>query len=281
MDQPTIYDVIHVTADIDVLPAYFPIPGLGMIPVNAFLLKSAEPVLVDTGLVPLTDEFMGHLSSVMDPPDLRWLWLTHCHQDHLGSLKRVLDQAPQLRVITTFLGVGIVSLFRPLPLDRVFLLNPGQSISVGDRTLTAIQPPSFDSPETTGFYDAKADALFCADCFGALLSEPAATTADVASASLREGAVRWATVDAPWLHFVDRAAFGRRLDGVRAMAPELVLSSHLPVASGMTEELLGYLALALDAEPFVGPDQSALEGMLEGTKGGVAAGRRPTRDAGG
>jgi hypothetical protein len=29
--------------DIDVVPAYFPILGLGILPVNAFVLKAAEP----------------------------------------------------------------------------------------------------------------------------------------------------------------------------------------------------------------------------------------------
>jgi hypothetical protein len=266
MDQPTMCEPFQAAPGIDVLPAYFPIPGLGIIPVNAFVLKAAEPVLVDTGLVPVSDEFMAQLSTVIDPADLRWLWLTHTHQDHLGSLQRVLKHAPQLRVITTFLGVGMMSLFRPLPLDRVYLLNPGQSISVGDRTLTAAQPPAFDAAETVGFYDPESAAFFCSDCFGAILSEPAGSAADVGSTNLREGLVRWGTVDSPWLHFVDRAAFDERLNRVREMAPKLVLSSHLPVAMGMTEELLQYLAAVPDAEPFVGPDQPALEAMLKGLR---------------
>ena len=90
---------------------------------------------------------------MIDLRDLRWLWLTHTDPDHIGSLKRVLDEAPELRVITTFLGVGKMSLFDPLPLNRVYLLNPGQSIDVGDRTLISIKSPVYDAPETTGFYD--------------------------------------------------------------------------------------------------------------------------------
>ncbi|MFB3880878.1 MAG: MBL fold metallo-hydrolase [Armatimonadota bacterium] len=266
MDRPTMYDAVAITPDIAVLPSYFPIPTLGIIPVNAFVLKAAEPMLVDTGLVPLSDEFMAQLSGVIDPPDLRWLWLTHCHQDHLGSLQRILDQAPQLRVVTTFLGIGIMSLFQPLPLDRVYLLNPGQSISLGDREITAVKPPSYDSPETVGFHDPKSNAFFCADCFGALMLEPADSAAAIGAAKLQEGSTKWATVDAPWLHVVDRAAFGRSLDRVREMKPELVLSSHLPVARGMTEQLLGHLAAAPDAAPFVGPDQPALEAMLAGMR---------------
>jgi flavorubredoxin len=157
------FETYRAAPDVEVIPAYFPIPGFGILPVNAFVLMATEPVVVDAGLVPLADEFMEKLSSVIDPPDLRWLWLTHPDQDHIGSLERLLDAAPRMKVITTFLGLGKMSLFRPLPTDRIHLLNPGQSIAAGDRTLTAIKPPSYDSPETTGLFASKSGAFFSSE----------------------------------------------------------------------------------------------------------------------
>jgi flavorubredoxin len=267
MDKPTMFEPYQATADIDVVPSYFPIPGLGILPVNAFVLKAAQPVLVDAGLVPLSDEFMEKLSSVIDPSDLRWLWLTHTDQDHIGSLWRVLEAAPELRVVTTFLGVGKMSLFEPLPMDRIYLLNPGQSLDVGDRILTAIKPPSYDAPETTGFHDPKAAAFFSSDCFGALMSEPAKNAAGIETEKLRDGMVTWATVDAPWLNIVNRTLFDKSLNSIRELSPKLILSAHLPAACEMTEELLEYLGAAPEVQPFVGPDQKALEAMLQGMTG--------------
>jgi flavorubredoxin len=262
MDKPTMFEPYRAAADIDIVPSYFPIPGLGIVPVNAFVLKAAQPVLVDTGLVPLSDEFMEKLSSVIDPVDLRWLWLTHTDQDHIGSLWRVLEAAPELRIITTYLGVGKMSLCDPLPMDRIYLLNPGQSIDVGDRVLTAIKPPSYDAPETTGFHDPKSATFFSSDCFGALMSEPVDNAAGMGAEDLRKAMVFWATLDAPWLHSVDRILFAEDINRIRELSPKLVLSAHLPVASDMTGKLLENLATAPDAEPFVGPDQKALEAML-------------------
>lgn len=262
MDKPTMFEPYKAAADIDVVHSYFPIPGLGIVPVNAFVLKAAQPVLVDTGLVPLSNEFMEKLSSVIDPADLRWLWLTHTDQDHIGSLWRVLEAAPKLRIITTYLGVGKMSLWDPLPMDRIYLLNPGQNIDVGDRTLTAIKPPSYDAPETTGFYDPKADAFFSSDCFGALMSEPVGNAAGMGAENLRKAMVFWATVDAPWLHTVDRTLFDKNLNRIRELSPKLICSAHLPIAREMTEDLLENLRAAPEAQPFVGPDQKALEAML-------------------
>ena len=192
--------------DIDVLTSSFPIPGFGVVAINAFVLHGPEPVLVDTGAVIEGDAFMAALRSVIDPADLKWIWLTHTDFDHIGSLPRLLAENPLLRVITTFLGVGIMSLSDPLPMNRINLVNPGQTISIGDRMLTAIKPPVFDNPVTTGLYDDKSGALFSADCFGALLSAVPENAADLSDDQLRDGQVFWATVDSPWLHHVDRAA---------------------------------------------------------------------------
>lgn len=262
MDRPTMFEPYRAAPEIDVLPSYFPIPGLGILPINAFVLHAAEPVLVDTGQPLLSDEFMAQLSSIIDPDDLRWLWLTHADQDHIGSLFRILDEAPKLRVITTFLAAGKMSLFRPLPLDRVYFLNPGQNLRVGDHTLTAARPPTYDSPETTGFYDPKSGAFFSADCFGALMSEPVENAAEIEPEALRQGMITWMTVDSPWLHMVDIGRFTNMLNLARDMSPKVVLSTHLPAAHGMTDTLLEYLAAVPAADPFIGPDQPALEAML-------------------
>jgi flavorubredoxin len=252
------------TSDIEVLTSDFPIPGYGLVPINAFVLKGSEPILVDTGAAVQSGEFMPALREVIDPAALRWIWLTHTDFDHMGSLHQLLAENPRLRVITTFLGMGIMSLSAPLPVDRVHFVNPGEKIALGNRTLTAVRPPVFDNPSTTGFYDDRSGALFSSDCFGALLSAVPQSAADLSDADLRDGQVFWATVDSPWLHKVDRTALAGELDAIRKMAPKMILSSHLPAAPGqMLERLLGSLAAAPASRPFVGPNQAAFEEMLK------------------
>ena len=253
---------------VDVVTSTASIAGFGNLAINAFVLHSSEPVLVDTGAVRESDDFMATLRTVIDPADLRWIWLTHTDFDHIGSLHRLLEENEQLRVITSFLGVGIMGLANGLPMHRVYLVNPGQGVDVGDRTLTAVRPPAFDNPITQGFYDDRSRILFSSDCFGALLDEVPERVEDVSEASLRDGQIFWATVDSSWLHSVDRAVFASELDRVRALAPSMVLSSHLPAAQGASlDRLLGALAAVPDAPAFVGPDQAALEQMLAGAVG--------------
>ena len=262
-------DTFTAAPDVDVITTAITIPGLGMVPVNAFVLHGDEPLLVDTGPVVEAEQFLVTLAGVIDPADLRWLWLTHPDFDHIGALHRLLEMNSELRVVTTFLGMGILGLFSPLPPDRVVLVNPGQQIEIGGRTLEAFKPPVFDNPATTGFCDLTSRFVWSSDCFGALLPEIPQRAADIDEQALRDGQVFWATVDSPWLHGVDPAAFRQKLETIRDMEPAMVLSSHLPPADGsMVDLLISSVGSAPGASPFVGPDQAALEAMLASMAGG-------------
>ena len=254
------------TPGVDVITTTADIPALGSLAINAFVLHGAEPVLVDTGTAAGTTEFMAELASCISPSKLRWIWLTHTDFDHIGSLATLLEANPQLRVITSFLGVGIMGLSpTPLPMDRVYLVNPGQRVTLGDRRLLAVKPPVFDNPITTGFVDDHTGMLFSSDCFGALLPAVPTDASDLDASTLRNGQVRWATVDSAWVHSVDRDSFGVVLDQFRSLQPTMVCSSHLPPAPGtMFDSFIDALALTPDAERFVGPDQVELEAMLAG-----------------
>ena len=226
---------MHITTpatDVVALTDAALIPGLGFLPVSAYLLSAEQPVLVDTGMPDSRADFLDALWNRIDPADLRWIYLTHPDRDHTGSLMQILDAAPAARLITTFLGLGILTLEYPIPPDRVFLLNPGQSLDVGDRRLTAFRPPVYDSPATTGFYDDQTGTCFTSDCFGAPMATAELATADdidaVPTADLIAAQRLWATVDSPWVSGVDRNAFRASLQPLRQLDPEVVLCTHLP-----------------------------------------------------
>ncbi|HTL24366.1 MAG TPA: MBL fold metallo-hydrolase, partial [Mycobacteriales bacterium] len=175
---------------------------------------------------------------------------------------------PQARLVTTFMGMGILSIEYPITPDRVFLLNPGQTLDLGDRTIKAFRPPVFDSPATTGFHDSRTGSCFTSDCFGAPVAT--AETADVEDVrdipvdDLVAAQRLWVTVDSPWVAGVDRDRFAASLEPLRALDPAVVLSTHLPPARRAMPALLDMLDSAPDAEPFVGPDQAVLEQLLAG-----------------
>ena len=266
MDKP-----YQATADIVVLPTHLPIPNMGLLPINSFVIKAKEPVLVDTGIGMESENFIKALESVINPRELRWVWLTHDDLDHTGSLQEVLRVAPKARLATNPLMALRLNSAWPVPMDRVYFLNPGDSISVGDRKLTAVRPPVFDNPGSTGIYDDKTGTFFSVDSFGAIMPSAAQDAADFPEGDLAQGMTIWATADSPWIHLVDQKRFAQALDNVRKMAPKLILSAHLPPARRKTEQLLKVLAAVPAAKPFMGPSQADLERLLSQMKQGSPA----------
>jgi flavorubredoxin len=263
MDKP-----YQIMPDIEILPAHFPISGMGFLPVNAFVIKAKEPVLVDTGMGIESEEFIKALSSIIDPQDLKWVWLTHDDADHAGNIQKVLEAAPNARLAANSLAVLRMSSAWPVPMHRVYWLNSGDNISVGDRKLTAVRPPLFDNPTTIGIYDNKSEVFFCADCFGAVIPSPSRNVDEIEEGDLTQGMISWASMDNPWVHMVDPSKFSQALDRIRQISPKMILSGHLPPARGKTERFLELLAAVPPSAPLIAPNQTALEQMLAQIKSG-------------
>jgi len=252
--------------EISVLNDHLEVPGLGFLPVNAFVIHAAQPVVVDTGLGLPDRDFLACLAEVIDPADIRWIWLTHPDRDHTGGLFTLLEAAPHARVVTTFIGAGIMSAEQPLPMNRIYLLNPGQSLDAGDRRLTGFRPPLFDNPATVGILDTSTGVCLSSDCFGAPLPTAELAAAHDAAAAypdeLRAAQLLWATVDSPWVHTIDPAKYAASFAPLRDFGPSAILSTHLPPVTGDSTALFTTLLDAPQASPFTGPDQAALEAML-------------------
>jgi hypothetical protein len=250
--------------DVHVFPANLPLPGVGVLPVNAYLLMAEEPVLIDTGVGLEGEDFIAAVSSIVDPQELKWVWLTHDDADHTGSIQRIMELAPNATLVTHAFSALRMATWWPVPMERVHAIRVGDQIHVGDRTLTAVAPPLYDSPLSTGVLDTSTGALFSVDAFGAILPEPAQNVSDVPPEALAGGMLGWATFDSPWAHVADRESFGQVLDNVRRLQPRHIFSSHLPAADGTSlEEFLTVLERVPDAERFVPPDAEQFAQMIE------------------
>ena len=258
MDAP-----YQAAPDVHVLPTNLPLPGVGVLPINAYVLQAEEPVVIDTGLGLDGDQFLAAVESVVDLRAVRWVWLTHDDADHTGSIQRLMEAAPNARLLTHAFAALRMSSWWPVPFDRVHAIRVGDRIPVGDRTLRAVAPPLYDNPMSIGVLDEATGSLFSVDSFGALLPEATQDAAEVPHEALAGGMRAWATSDSPWAHLLDRPRFSRVLDGVRSLQPTRIFSSHLPAATGTSlERFLDVLESVPDAEPAVAPSNEEFSHML-------------------
>lgn len=258
MDQP-----YQPAPDVHVLPTSLTVPGMGTLLVNSFVFLADEPVVIDAGLAVDEPEFIAALADIVDPSEIRWVWLTHDDTDHTGSLPKLMELAPQARLVTHALGALRMSTWWPVPLERVYAIRPGDEIVVGDRTLTAVQPPLFDNPMSTGLLDRRTGYLFSVDSFGALLSEPTQAASDIPDDELAGGMAAWATFDSPWTKLVDRTRFGLELDRIEALGCSRLFSSHLPPADGADlPRLRSIIESVPELDPFVPPSEAEFAGIV-------------------
>ncbi|MDF2968533.1 MAG: lactamase [Nocardioidaceae bacterium] len=265
MHDPFVGQPYQAARDVHVIPTYWPVPGMGTIAMNAFLLDAAEPVLVDTGVGVLSDDFLDALGSLLDPARLRWIWLTHEDRDHTGSLGQLIELAPRAEVVATFLTFGRSAPEAPIPMDRQRMLRPGDVLNVGDRNLRALRPPLFDSPGTLGFLDDSSGTLLSSDCFGAPLDFQSAVSGDADAVDpdqLHHAQVAWATADSPWVTLTAEDRLRGEIEAIRDLQPSGILSSHLPVVRKRVGPSLDSLLAARTADPQPAPTQAELEALL-------------------
>ncbi len=255
------HDPYVAIGDIHVLASSEAAPGHGVLPVNAYLIRDRAPVLVDTGLPSDRDELLAQLWSLVAPEDLRWVFLTHEDRDHAGNLLQVLETAPGCRLVTNYVTLSKLLEAWSVPLDRVIVVNPGQTFSTGRRELGVLRPPLYDAPGTLGLSDPATGAVFTVDSFGTYLPELVEDLSDVADAEAGAGFADFNRANHPWASMVDRARFGQALDELRRLGPSLLLSSHGVLARGQTDRLVDDMAAVPGMDAFVPPDQARFEAL--------------------
>lgn len=247
------------------LPSFIALGELGLLPINAYLVRGEAPYLVDTGAVADRNSFVAAVETLVDPGDIRFIYLTHADPDHIGALQALLALALRAKLITSFVASMKLDLMGiRVPAERLHILNPGERLDVDSHRLRVAKPPTFDSPETTAVYDTSLGVLFSSDSFGAPLPELVHFANDIPADELREREMSWASFDAPWVHDIDRERFGRTLQLFVKADPVWVLSSHLPPAHRMIQTLCENLSKAPDGKPFVAPNQAQFAQMIHG-----------------
>ena len=260
-------DTYQVAPDTFVIPGALPVPGVGQLPVNAMVIRGEQPMLVDTLATVLRDEFLEKAFDLVDPEDVRWLFISHEDRDHTGSFKVVMERCPNARLITNFLGLGKLLEEFAVPLERVHFLNDGESLDIGDRTITAIRPPLYDSSATRGFWDPKNDLFFSADCFGAVLDDPTQFSDDLPASEYEDGFFWMNRANHVWFHEIRQDVLDRDAQRIVDLHPKTIVSGHGPTIRNAPATLCSSITRIGDMEPIRFPNQAEFEEMLASAPG--------------
>jgi flavorubredoxin len=263
-DVPTTSPVA-IGRDTFLIPNLAP-AGDARVPVSSLLIRGAEPIVVDTGAPAHRRRWLEQVFELVDPLDIRWVFLSHEDGDHTGSLDEVLLSAPNATLVMNAFGAERLALERLVPLHRSIWREPGDEFDAGDRRLRLILPPIFDGPATRGLLDERTGILWAVDAFGALTPGAVHHVEDLPRDLYEETFADVNSLVSPWHQWLDPVRYDRHLGELEALRPDAIASAHGPILTGAAIPDAFARLRALAGQPRVVPaGQSALDEILAPT----------------
>ena len=196
---------------------------------NSLVIKGSEPIIVDTGTPSNRDQWLKDVFSIVDPGDVRWIFVSHDDVDHAGNLAAVMEACPNATLISTWFLIERHTCDFNFPLERCRWVNQGESWRAGDRNLTAIVPPLFDSPVTRGLYDDRTGVYWAVDSFATPLPGPMDDISQLDSDEWKGGLEFFNSMNSPWFQMLDPDKFEKHVDQVQSLDIEVLAACHSPV----------------------------------------------------
>ncbi|MCW4032381.1 MAG: MBL fold metallo-hydrolase [Candidatus Bathyarchaeota archaeon] len=132
---------------------------------NAYLIKDEKIALVDAVHGSFAEEMIGKIKEVIDPSKIDYIIANHVESDHSGSIYKILELAPNAKVVgTTACKDGLQKHYFG---DWDFqIVKTGDEISLGKRALKFIEAPMLHWPDSMFTYVEKDSLILPNDAFG-------------------------------------------------------------------------------------------------------------------
>ncbi len=133
---------------------------------NSYVLKTGDKtVLFETAKEKFFDDYLEKLKEITDVESIDYLVVEHTEPDHAGSVERLLDLNPGMKIIATGCALGFLKEI----VNRDFTGIPARdnmTMKIGDRTLRFLFVPNLHWPDTMYTYIEEEQILVTCDSFG-------------------------------------------------------------------------------------------------------------------
>jgi flavorubredoxin len=253
-----------------VIPWALEAPPVGHFPMNSMIIRGAEPILVDTGSPAVRPQWLEAAWSVVDPLDVKWVFLTHDDRDHSGNLLPVLAACPNATLLTTWFSIGRMAEEWETPINRCRFMIEGDTIDVGDRTLVAKRPPLYDNPTSRALFDTKTNVVWAVDTFATNLPTPMPDIGELTDDEFRDGQFFGGRLVSPWYTLLDTGKFRAVVDDFQRLGAEVVAGCHAPVLHGRrVAEAFDLLRQLPEVPPWQEFTQADLDSWMDAAEGSV------------
>lgn len=132
---------------------------------NAYLIVDEKICLVDTVKAPFAEELIERISQIVDPAKIDYVVTNHAEPDHSGALPRIMEVAPQAKVVVTAQGKDGVEKHYQASYDFI-VVKDGDVLELGRNKLRFMPLPMLHWPDSMACYLEGEEILFSNDAFG-------------------------------------------------------------------------------------------------------------------
>lgn len=151
--------------DIDLFESQYIVPtGISY---NSYVILDEKICVLDTVDKRKTDEWVANLENVLDGKTPDYLIINHLEPDHASNIQLLADKYPDMKLVGNAKTFNMLPQFFDIDLtDRTVTVKEGDSLNLGEHTLSFYMAPMVHWPEVMVTYESKEKVLFSADGFG-------------------------------------------------------------------------------------------------------------------
>ena len=133
---------------------------------NSYLYKAGDKVILfETVKEKFFDEYLKELEKLVDVTKIDYLVVNHTEPDHAGSVQRLLELNPGLKVIATPTAISFLQNIVNGDFCSIAVKDE-QEMKIGSITLRFLHVPNLHWPDTMYTYIEEEQALVTCDSFG-------------------------------------------------------------------------------------------------------------------
>jgi NADH oxidase (H2O-forming) len=133
---------------------------------NSYFINAEKKAIIELAKEKFSDIYLDKLRRLTDPSEIKYIILDHTEPDHSGSLKILLDLAPDATVVGSGNAIRYLEDIVNKPFKSL-VVKHGDKLDLGNKTLSFIAAPNLHWPDSIYTLLEEDKVLFTCDSFGA------------------------------------------------------------------------------------------------------------------
>jgi flavorubredoxin/NADPH-dependent 2,4-dienoyl-CoA reductase/sulfur reductase-like enzyme len=139
---------------------------------NSYILKTSEGnILFETVKMKYFDKFIENINEVCPVDSIKYIVVDHTEPDHVGSLAKLLDYAPNAKVVGSQVALNFLAEICNRDIPGV-AVGDGDKITLGEETVKFLSVPFLHWPDSIYSYIESSKSLITCDSFGCHYADP-------------------------------------------------------------------------------------------------------------